>query len=88
MEGAPVVTDVIAEVTTMAEQLSRLLPHSFEVITALPDGTPIPVEALSDDHTVGPYGKETPRKMRENAGGLREIEIADLLPQIQPAEVA
>lgn len=74
--------EVIAELTRVAEQLSKVLPHSFDVITALPDGTPIPPEALSEDHTIGLYGDVIPRKMRENAGGFREIEIADLLPQM------
>lgn len=75
-------TDVIAEIRKVAEQLSRVLPHSFEIITALPDGTPIPPEALSEDHTIGLYGEAIPRKMRESADGFREVEIADFLPQL------
>lgn len=74
--------DVIAELTRTAEQLSELLPHRFDVITDLPDGTPIPPEALSEDHTIGLYGDVIPRKMRENAAGFREVEIADFLPQL------
>jgi hypothetical protein len=76
-------TDVTAELTETAAQLSTLLPHRFDVITALSDGTAIPAEALSEDHTLGLYGDVIPRKMRENASGFREVEVADLLPRME-----
>jgi hypothetical protein len=81
-EEMETMADVVAELTQVAEDLSTVLPHRFDVITALPDGTSIPPEALSEDHTIGLYGDVIPRKMRENADGFREIEVADLLPQL------
>lgn len=72
----------IAEIRAVAKELSGFLPHRFEVITALADGTPIPAEALSEDHTIGLYRSAIPRKMRESMGGFREVEVADLVPQV------
>jgi hypothetical protein len=74
-------TDAIAEIEAVAGQLSKLVPHKFEIITALGDGTAIPAEALSEDHTIGLYREAIPLKMRENLSGFREIEVADLVPQ-------
>jgi hypothetical protein len=73
--------DAIADMKAVAGELSTLVPHVFEIITALGDGTAIPAEALSEDHTVGLYREAIPLKMRENLAGFREIEVADLVPQ-------
>jgi hypothetical protein len=74
-------TDTLAEIGAFGAEASALVPHRFTLITALDDGTAIPPEALSEDHSVGLYGAVVPRKMRENLGGYREIDVADLVPQ-------
>jgi hypothetical protein len=74
-------TDVQAEIEDFATEASTLIPHRFTLITALDDGTTIPPEALSEDHSLGLYGAIIPYKMRENLSGYREIEVADLRPQ-------
>lgn len=74
--------DTVARIEGFISALQGLLLHRFEVITALGDGTAIPPEALSEDHTLGLYGAVVPRKMRENLAGFREIQVADLCPQI------
>lgn len=61
------------------EQLD-LLPHRFDVIDHLDDGTVIPVEALSEDHSVGVYYKVSPRKLRERAHEYRQIALHELTP--------
>ena len=73
----------IQSITRFAAAASERLPHRFEVVTDV-GGTPIPAEALSEDHTLGLYVEAIPRKMRENAAGFREVEIADLVPQVIP----
>jgi hypothetical protein len=75
------VSDTIAEIRRVAQQAASVLPHTFEIITAL-DGEQIPPEALSEDHTIGLYGSIIPRKMRESADGFREVEAADFMPQL------
>ena len=77
--------DAVTEIGAVAALLAELLPHAFGIITALGDGTPIPEEALSEDHTIGLYGAVIPRKMRDNLEGFREIEVADLVPQTELA---
>jgi hypothetical protein len=71
----------LLELKRAAAEVERLLPHRFEIITALADGTPIPAEALSEDHTIGLYAGTIPRKMRDAAAGFQEVEIGDFLPQ-------
>ena len=66
-----------------AAAAEAVLPHRFEIITEV-GGTAIPAEALSEDHTLGLYVEAIPRKMRENASGFREVEIADFVPQLVP----
>lgn len=73
-------TDVRAAIEAFATEASTLIPHRFTVITALDDGTTIPTEALSEDHSIGLYGAIIPYKMRESLSGFREIEVADLVP--------
>jgi hypothetical protein len=73
--------DAVAEIRAVAALLTEQLPHTFEIITALGDGTPIPGEALSEDHTIGLYGAVVPRKMRESLEGFREVEVSDFVPQ-------
>jgi len=70
-----------AEIKAVADELAGRIPHTFEVITALGDGIPIPPEALSEDHTIGIYGLVVPRKMRDNLDGFREVEVADFVTQ-------
>ncbi len=77
--------DAGAEIGEVAALLAEQLPHAFEIITALGDGTPIPEEALSEDHTIGLYGSVAPRKMRDSLEGFREVEVADFVPQREPA---
>ena len=69
------------EIEAFAAEASTLIPHQFDLITALDDGTTIPPEALSEDHSIGVYGVIAPYLMRANLSGYREIEVADLLPQ-------
>lgn len=57
------------------------VPHRFTLIRSLDDGTAIPPEALSDDHSLGVYRDVAPRKMREHLDGYERIEISDLLPK-------
>src|SRR5262249_13010597 len=48
-------TDTLAEIEAFATEASTVVPHRFTLITALDDGTAIPPEALSEDHSVGLY---------------------------------
>jgi hypothetical protein len=75
-------SDALSEIEAFADQASVLIPHRFEILTALADGTPIPPEALSEDHSLGLYRGVLPNKMRQNLAGYRPIEVADLLPQL------
>jgi len=75
-------TDPIAGIKQFAEDAAAIIPHRFEIIIRLSDGTPIPPEALSEDHTVGLYADVMPRKMRESATGFRDVDLSDLLPQV------
>jgi hypothetical protein len=68
-------------VRTFTTAAADLTPHRYTIIDALDDGTSIPVEALSEDHSVGVYGEVAPRKMREHADGYVEINLARLRPQ-------
>ena len=68
-------------IRAFADAASAVLPHHFDVITEV-GGTPIPTEALSEDHTLGLYLAAIPRKMRENLEGFREVEVADFVPQV------
>lgn len=70
-----------AEIRAVAGELAGRIPHTFEVITALGNGTAIPVEALSEDHTIGLYGPTVPHKMRDSLAGFREVEVTDFVTQ-------
>jgi hypothetical protein len=74
-------SDQVSELERFAEEASKLIPHRFEIVTGLDDGTGIPAEALSEDHTVGLYVGVIPRKMRDNLDAFRSIEVSDLVPQ-------
>jgi hypothetical protein len=65
----------------LIQELRPLLPHRFEKIIALGDGTKIPAEALSEDHTIGIYGQIIPRLMRNCLAEFREVQLSDFLPQ-------
>lgn len=67
-------------VKAFAHAAEALIPHQFTVIDRLDDGTSIPIEALSEDHSVGVYGDVAPRKMRDHASGYSEINLARLRP--------
>src|SRR5690348_13632286 len=73
--------DELAEIQRLAERLSPLLPHRFEVIRSLEEDLPIPIEALSEDHSLGLYVEVVPYKLRQNLAGYQPVEIADFLPQ-------
>ena len=73
--------ETAAEIRAVADLLAGRSAHRFDVFAALGDGTPIPVEALSEDHTIGLYGAVVPRKMRDSLGGFREVEVADFVAQ-------
>jgi hypothetical protein len=73
--------DRVATIRQFATAADNLLPHRFDVLEALPDGPPIPAEALSEDHTIGIYCGTTPRKMRDHKGGYSPVEIADFAVQ-------
>jgi len=65
-------TDPIAEIEAVAAEVSTLLPHTFSIVTTLADGSTIPAEALSEDHTIGLYRTAIPRKMRESLDGFKD----------------
>lgn len=73
-------------IAMFADAASRLIPHRFDLVTSLDDGTRIPVEALSEDHTVGIYAEVAPRKMRDHLDGYREVSLAELRPVVAPAQ--
>ena len=62
-------------------ELTPLLPHRFDKISALGDGTAIPIEALSEDHTIGIYGQLIPRLMRNCLAEFQEVQLSDFIPQ-------
>ena len=64
-----------------SEAAALVVPHRFTLIRSLGDGTTIPAEALSDDHSLGIYGDVAPRKMREHLDSYERIEISDLCPK-------
>jgi len=69
--------DRVATIRHFATAADLLLPHHFDVLESLPDGPPIPAEALSEDHTIGIYCGTTPRKILDHLGGYGPAEIAD-----------
>ena len=74
--------DQVDRLTRFMAGLHDLVPHRFEVITQLGDGTRIPPEALSEDHTLGLYGEVIPRKMRESVEGYSSVDIGELRPTV------
>ena len=73
--------EALAQIQNFIERITPLLPHHFEVIAALDDGTAIPAEALSQDHSLGLYAESIPYKMRQNLAGYQLVEVADFLPR-------
>lgn len=67
-------------VKAIAHGAANLVSHRFEVIDTLLDGSRIPVEALSEDHSIGIYGAVAPRKMRDHIGGYTAVDISELRP--------
>jgi len=76
-------SDPTAIVRTFADAAATLVPHRFDVLETLDDGTRIPVEALSEDHSIGVYADVAPRKMREHVDEYQRIDITFLRPQIR-----
>jgi hypothetical protein len=70
-----------SRIATFAHAASILVPHRFDVISVLDDGTVIPTEALSEDHTIGIYTDVAPRKMRDHVDGYRRLDLSELRPQ-------
>jgi hypothetical protein len=70
--------DPVSMISTFADAAGGLLAHRFDVVVALDDGTAIPPEALSEDHTIGIYGDVAPRKMREHVDGYRLASLQEL----------
>jgi hypothetical protein len=68
-------------VAALAHSAGLLVSHRFDVIDALDDGYPIPVEALSEDHSIGIYGSVAPRKMRDHAETYTLADISEFRPQ-------
>jgi len=56
-------SEAIEAIRVFARRAEGVVPHRFEMIEKLDDGTPIPAEALSQDHTIGLYYEQIPRKM-------------------------
>ena len=48
-------TSAEAAIRDFCRQIEGLVPHRFDVIDRLDDGTVIPIEALSEDHSIGVY---------------------------------
>lgn len=59
----------MSTIRDFADAAEAVIPHRFEIIDRLADGTAIPVEALSEDHSIGIYAGVAPRKMREQENG-------------------
>jgi hypothetical protein len=70
-------------IRTFAAAAERMLPHHFDVVDSLGEDTSIPVEALSEDHSIGIYSSVPPRKMREHQDSYCRVDIAELLLQTQ-----
>jgi hypothetical protein len=68
-------------ISAFSQAAAILLPHRFTLIRALDDGTAIPAEALSDDHSIGIYWDVAPRKMREHVDDYEQIDISCLRPK-------
>lgn len=60
--------------------LEPLMAHKFSVIDEIEPGVKSPIEALSEDHTVGLYLDVVPRKVREQLAGFKEISLGYLRP--------
>lgn len=69
-----------AAIRDFCRQVERLIPHRFDVIDHLDDGTAIPMEALSEDHSIGVYWDVSPRKLRERESEYGRIELHQLTP--------
>jgi hypothetical protein len=67
-------------ISDFCRHIEQLLPHRFDVIDHLDDGTGIPVEALSEDHSIGVYREISPRKLRERQHEYVRIELHELTP--------
>jgi hypothetical protein len=72
--------DDVISVKTLAAAAGNLVSHRFDVIDTLLDGSRIPVEALSEDHSIGIYGAVAPRKMRDHADGYSMVDLAEFRP--------
>lgn len=62
------------------DHVEPLIPHRFDVIDHLDDGTVIPTEALSEDHSIGVYWDVSPRKMRERQHEYAPVQIHEFTP--------
>jgi hypothetical protein len=69
-----------AAIRDFCRQIEGLVPHRFDVIDRLDDGTVIPIEALSEDHSIGVYWDVSPRKLREREHEYVRIELHELTP--------
>ena len=67
-------------VKALAGGAADVVSHRFDVIDTLMDGSRIPIEALSEDHSIGIYGTVAPRKMRDHIDGYAAIDLAELRP--------
>lgn len=72
--------DDATTVMTLAQGAANLVSHRFDVIDTLLDGSRIPVESLSEDHSIGIYGVVAPRKMRDHVDGYAAVDLTDLRP--------
>lgn len=77
--------DDATTVRALAHGAANLVSHRFDVIDTLLDGSRIPVEALSEDHSVGIYGSVAPRKMRDHVDGYAAVDLAELRPNLELA---
>jgi hypothetical protein len=67
-------------VNALATGAANLVSHRFDVIDTLLDGSRIPIEALSEDHSIGIYGAVAPRKMRDHVDGYAPVDLSELRP--------
>jgi hypothetical protein len=72
--------DDAATVRAIAQGAANLVSHRFDLIDTLQDGSRIPIEALSEDHSIGIYGAVAPRKMRNQLHGYAEADLSAFRP--------
>ncbi|MCC6446982.1 MAG: hypothetical protein IT210_26455 [Armatimonadetes bacterium] len=74
----------VGAIERFARLAEQVLPHRFDIIEQLDDGTRIPSEALSEDHTIGLYYEQIPLKMLDEEEAFIEVGWDDFERQTGP----